>query len=1381
MGDSSTAFVHWSVKQLASHEAATKDEQAYLCPLKMELNPWSSILEKVKPHIPTIDFNSLLSEDEGMVTIFQRPAGLSLKVPEDVQEDNFPMEDDELEELLKPFSQTCWSEENCSQSLKLDDDEIVESTTVTHWGTQQSGTDIEANEKKIVELNRAKLDVSLKSNGNNSKSDKGFVVLSFAKLDQWDLDDVLQNLKQDTVPLQQGVSGELPKLHADGDKDRSQGDIMEKLVAFSKNQSASDLVTSYNHIRQNNVCNKSFESMAAKLQLSHQECPTVYIDLRCPDPSIKPPRTSPKLSPDYKSPAKHNTHPETPPAEKPNLKVHVGSQAGDREVTGKSMLLQKIREMNGNGNKYPKAPKQQRDQQQRKQVKQTSQREQHQQIHEELRLHRPTKSVREKQPAAEKTDVLYDFEASYLQPISTLPADIESKGCMQLIVSLSSPGMAESRSHGKRKYLDPVTKANVYNTLVAWCLSLVGPDPRHDEDGVDAKVPFWVAGLQQLWTEDGLALHVLAVARQSYTPRKRDTDIHEPFYKHVCRFLSETSLTSIAHWLHPTSPIYLPSLYLNCFISATSNKKVIDRTFGLSPGFYWQTVETQECVCKGRETTQELHTEVSFTLWCALSLLPILTHYTLQLVLDSGLDVCGLRLLYPPQGVLSNCTGAEAVIQSAETTKPVLALAVRGPHAHSVMKDLTNSLDSVLLMKTDPPSKNLNHCRGQGSPLLYSPQLASQVHRELCLWFSGRLRGGRPDDHRQLLNKVDRVGRSMSNVRSSALLCATTKGDMLLVVSPIVPLCCHALVLAVCERRGFSLRGLQRLQLQSSGAAVLGLSNQQALVYCSPPTVTLHQDEPKLPNHCLVLILRKENASCHSVNLPAAIMREFKAQQFLGCIRSRRDDGQAVEPSLCFHTVPYNSHLFHIFVKCMWAVPNPSDVLLPRQKCPFKSDMGQVVILTLCGKDMSQGLNLLHILLTERPQAFELLGLKWLPVLTRLQAQELSPYEVGEQLYHGSLHSLMSSSALVCALRRVDAFASLQKLLQHDCHGDLSVLMSPTPEVAFRQASLFFFDHEMIPDPQMLLTVFLFKPSVWNHTLATILRKLQQSGLMLVGLQVATLDKSDANSLLSAENDTSDLEARVQFLCSGWSLAVCLKGENAVQRLLDMLGQEDSSLWTACYGSGTYQRAIQDVKRLFPEGLCCAFTSTMRQEQILSLCSDPLASVVRKQSCTLAPAAKEGLSPLMASGPNGGTLINTALLQTTCLLLPINASTLSQEPSQLDMLEQLLRSGCHLVAGRLSILDIEQKQHIARTLKRLSSEDERVAHLHLTPCLIIALQGEKVVTCINLIIQSIYKERSDLQKVGEMMIYPESEKEAEQLICYLFDALSPESCYTIVP
>lgn len=42
------------------------------------------------------------------------------------------------------------------------------------------------------------------------------------------------------------------------------------------------------------------------------------------------------------------------------------------------------------------------------QVKQTLQHEQHQQIFKQLQIHRPHKSVNQKQPAAERTDVLYD-------------------------------------------------------------------------------------------------------------------------------------------------------------------------------------------------------------------------------------------------------------------------------------------------------------------------------------------------------------------------------------------------------------------------------------------------------------------------------------------------------------------------------------------------------------------------------------------------------------------------------------------------------------------------------------------------------------------------------------------------------------------------------------------------------------------------------------------------------------------------------------------------------------------------------------------------------------------------------------------------------------
>lgn len=55
-----------------------------------------------------------------------------------------------------------------------------------------------------------------------------------------------------------------------------------------------------------------------------------------------------------------------------------------------------------------------------------------------------------------------------------LPEDIISKGCILLIVHLSSPGMVGDRAHGKKKHLYPAeTKSHIYNTLVTWFLSLV--------------------------------------------------------------------------------------------------------------------------------------------------------------------------------------------------------------------------------------------------------------------------------------------------------------------------------------------------------------------------------------------------------------------------------------------------------------------------------------------------------------------------------------------------------------------------------------------------------------------------------------------------------------------------------------------------------------------------------------------------------------------------------------------------------------------------------------------------------------------------------------------------------------------------------------------
>lgn len=84
-----------------------------------------------------------------------------------------------------------------------------------------------------------------------------------------------------------------------------------------------------------------------------------------------------------------------------------------------------------------------------------------------------------------------------------------------------------------------------------------------------------------------------------------------------------------------------------------------------------------------------------------------------------------------------------------EARQPAFALAVRGPRAFSLLKDITGSLSPLLPKKTDPISDS----QGQKPAFFCSPRLASEVHTGLCLWFSGRLQGGTAQNHNQQLKR----------------------------------------------------------------------------------------------------------------------------------------------------------------------------------------------------------------------------------------------------------------------------------------------------------------------------------------------------------------------------------------------------------------------------------------------------------------------------------------------------------------------------------------------------------------------------------------------------------------------------------------------------
>ncbi|KAI1233904.1 hypothetical protein IHE44_0004356, partial [Lamprotornis superbus] len=439
--------------------------------------------------------------------------------------------------------------------------------------------------------------------------------------------------------------------------------------------------------------------------------------------------------------------------------------------------------------------------------------------------------------------------------------------------------------------------------------------------------------------------------------------------------------------------------------------------------------------------------------------------------------------------------------------------------------------------------------------------------------------------------------------------------------------------------------------------------------------------------HCLVLLLRKENASHHIPALLTGLMEEV-AEPGLGRGHSRHSVPPAAagaDPALCFHGAPYSEAVLHslgsekielcfhgvtlLFCSCPWAggsfsaVPEPHHIpldFLCHRVYAAEPGMEQVVMLTVVGMQAlkSAGELLQHILLpglrdhswsaAEPDSGFELLGLKWLPHLTRCQARAITPLEAGDTDWQSSLDTLTSSPVLVCALRAIDAFRALAAALQGWAQGRdrLSTgdslpqaLMALTPEVTFRQAILFFTEEDLVTvgeswrcraeslfsylqaGAQVVCTVLLIKPGVWSRGLPGILRDLHLQKFTVVGMKHLDLEAAAASALLPGEvqQDAAAAEAHCTYLTSGTALVLCLQRPNAVKKLLDLLGPEDPQLaqaldpclWRAQYGTSTvqngfygsrsYPMAVRDVKLFFPEGLCCAQCQTVQEQEIMQL------------------------------------------------------------------------------------------------------------------------------------------------------------------------------------
>ncbi|XP_048465464.1 dynein axonemal assembly factor 8 isoform X2 [Rhincodon typus] len=1142
-----------------------------------------------------------------------------------------------------------------------------------------------------------------------------------------------------------------------------------------------------------------------------------------------------------------------------------------------------------------------------------------QRLHRQLDSLKPLKSVTGMQCGAEGTPLLFHTEASYLPKISTLLQKGRSD-MLLLTVQLSSCGQLATNGQQTSHLLDSMmTTVNLYNALVSWFLSLVPTQLLAvnrlygDCADVEVKAPFQVLGLQQVWQEDGLAVYVCVVpmtqapnpSKTTYNKNRKNKTKEELrgtsiFYQLVVKFLSQTCLKAVIWWSKQLNDslqeqmfppdVYLPPVRLNSVISANPDLKAVKKIFEIEMGFYWQTIETNESSCPSvidiGESCEEKPQVTMALLFENLLTNPVALHHTLQLILGNGMDICGLRLLYPSYRLLAESAGKLPSIYTPDDAnpRPVLALALRGMNAGSLWMDIVGPSDPQLASVTDQHSINALYCKHRDEPLLYSPHQKSRIHWELCVWFGGRVpengivrvgiqNPGTKNSLKYRSNSLQSTGTHIDpreTCRPPATLIATIRADIFLLVSPAVPPRCYGDIISVCTRRGFSLRGVRRFQLSPKRAGSLGIASMQIPVFCQTGAL-IPNDSPGGPPTsellcpCFLLLVRKENASHHVANLLKGLANELAEQGLLGSVRNRLPPDAEVQIESCFHVAPYSEQTLQGLGGPLSAVPHSAGLtpdVLYKHSFMCNPELEQVVVLTLTGPTaMRSAGNCLRDLLRPPPYnsrnssgedlidgGFELLGLKWLPQLSRNQAKELTPYEVGDRHWQASIDCLVSSPALVCVLRRVDAFKALAAVLTtpkaraslfNENYGTLEKVMSPTPELAFRQAALFFADRELMSDSgarpllkylspslrsgitkpdketintesifsymllgaQPLLTVLVIKPSAWPRHFVKILRKLDREHFCVVGMKLISLDAEKASLLtpFSIQQDVEMVKCSIDFLTAGASVILCLQRDNAVRKLLDLLGPEDPQqardldqfLWrghcgtdrvhNGLYGSSSFLTAIRDVKTFFPEGLCCEESQMMQDKQIASNRKDWFINPEFPKKCKLVRSL--ALTHLDSGTPTWqqqqDLLLPRPLCQTMCLLLPSPLVRRCYHPPYIEMLDQLGSCNYQLMGARMSVLDQTQAQHVAELIT-VDNTSTICSLLTSGPCLMLALERDNGVCCFSTLLSSLSWEKLELEDCLQYFIYPKSEPQVEQLISCLFDSLAPQSIHQIM-
>ena len=348
------------------------------------------------------------------------------------------------------------------------------------------------------------------------------------------------------------------------------------------------------------------------------------------------------------------------------------------------------------------------------------------------------------------------------------------------------------------------------------------------------------------------------------------------FHQHLTKYLSTNTLHSVCPWLqdmvstdvrplnsksNESGYAYRPPLPnittkpLSTFIEVSPDHQAASKVFNTSVGFFWQTVDSDE----GRLDQPINDNDVSCDIQNTMSLVykkiftdPRSMMGVFNRVLQEGLDLAGVRLVYPTPELIgipkADNSEAQSELELLNKIGPVLAVCLRGTLARSIWLDAVGPSDPVLARRTDPNSLcALYGGDSRDECLLFCPRNATRVQQELTRWFGGRVPPGNvidvgaPYTRKETLQSGSPKGRKSKKVtfsdtqdkhessvspqhvhRPLATLTATTRSEIFLVLSPLVPPKSFGLIMATCQRRGYYVRGIKRCRLSTKRAASLG-------------------------------------------------------------------------------------------------------------------------------------------------------------------------------------------------------------------------------------------------------------------------------------------------------------------------------------------------------------------------------------------------------------------------------------------------------------------------------------------------------------------------------------------------------------------------------